>query len=31
MQDRLLVLFEFANSVTFEGHLKELFEEIADF
>ena len=26
MQERLLAFFQFANSVTFKGHLKEFFE-----
>ena len=30
MQERLLAFFQFANSVTFKGHLKEFFEKIAD-
>ena len=31
VQERLLAFFQFANSVTFKGHLKEFFEKIADF
>ena len=31
MQERLLAFFQFANSVTFKGHLKGFFEKIADF
>ena len=29
MQERLLAFFQFANSVTFKGHLKEFFEKKA--